>query len=104
MTVPARYTWTLVRGDDSTRVFTYEEPDGTPINITGYTVTLEVTRAGAQTDIAGVLTDPTNGVMTVTIPDATTDTWSSDCDYKLRLTSGGGVKTTILMGEIEVIQ
>lgn len=104
MTVPAQYTWELVRGDDSTRVFKYQDTTGSGINLTGYTVALEVTRAGVLSSIAGTLTDATNGVITVTIPNATTATWSSNPTFKLRLTSGGGAKTTILIGDFEVTQ
>lgn len=101
MTV-ARYTWEVVRGDDTTRIFIYKDLDGVVIPLTGYTANLEFTRAGVTTNYAGTIDAPL-GKITVTIGDADTATWSSNGTFKLRL-DNAGVKTTILVGTVEVIQ
>jgi hypothetical protein len=101
--VVAQYLWQLVRGDDSARDFIYKDAAGTVINLTGYTASLEVTRAGVISNITGTIDGP-NGKISITIPNATTATWSSNPSYKLRIISGGSIKTTILAGDFEVEQ
>jgi hypothetical protein len=104
MTVPARYTWELVRGDDSTRIITYQDPDGAAIDLTGFTAVLEVTRAGTQTDIAATITDAAGGEITAHIDHEVSEDWSSNGTFKLRVIDAADEVTTILMGDLEVIQ
>lgn len=97
------YTWELVRGDDTVRVFSYRDNNGNVISLTGVTASLEVTRSGVLSTIAGVV-NAALGKITVTITDTVTADWSSNPTFKLRLTDGGGLKTTIVTGTFEVIQ
>lgn len=103
MSAVPRYTWELVRGDDTARTFEYQDETGSPVDLTDYTANLEVTRAGVLTLHAATINEA-EGKITVEIDDAVTATWASDATFKLRLTSPDDVLTTILVGDIEVIQ
>lgn len=103
MSAVATYTWELVRGDDTSRVFTYRDANGNAVNLTGVTAALEITRNGAMSSVAGMV-NAALGKVTVAITDTVTTDWSSNPTFKLRLTDGGGLKTTILAGNFEVTQ
>ena len=66
-------TRNLFRGTDDSIVAVLLDDDGAPLDVTGYTVTLEVyassNRSDTPTSIAGTLTAATAGHVTFTIAD-----------------------------------
>jgi len=97
-------------GDDFSFEFTYEDSDGNAIDITGATI-----RFTAKYDITdddneaivqktAVLTDPSNGVFTITLTD--TDVVGPERIfgyYDIQLTESGGDTSTLVWGNIEFL-
>lgn len=95
------YTWKLVAGDDSTRVFQYQDADGTPIDLTGYTAALTYDVGLIEGSIVGTVNGPA-GTVTVSFPDTLTSTFLGNGSFRLRITSGGGLVTTLASGLLKV--
>jgi hypothetical protein len=75
-TVPTRQDIVVYRGVDTSVQVTVKNTAGTAVNLTGYSATLKVkdrllpAQGNPQLNVsyAATLTDPTNGVVTFTIP------------------------------------
>lgn len=87
-------------------VLTWRNPDGTPINLTGYTAEMRVaptkgatlvlhpTTANGQIALGGAL-----GTVTITVPASITESLNpGQYAYELDLTSGGGIVTRLVEG------
>lgn len=103
MTVP-RANFEVVRGDDVSLSYEYLDTlDQSPIDLTGYTVTFPIKR-GNQTVNPQVTLDGPNGKIFVHIDHSITESWSSDASYKLRVVTPDNEKTTLVVGDIKVVQ
>lgn len=90
---------------------TWKQPDGTPVNLTGYTARMQFRRNKRATEILfsgttsnGVITlGGAAGTISITIPAATTDDFSFNCAvYDIELESGGGIVYRLVEGSVEV--
>lgn len=99
----SEYTWRLVAGDDSTRVFEYKQPDGTPVDLTGYTAVC-VYDVGLISGSEDGTVDTATGKVTVTLPNALTVTFRGNGTFSVKLTSGGGQVSTLVYGPLVVKQ
>lgn len=98
-----QYTWRLVAGDDSTRVFEYRQSDDTAVDLTGYTALCLVDVGPVAQSVAGTI-DALAGKVTITLGTALTSTFRGNGDYRVRLTSGGGQVSTLVYGDLVVKQ
>ncbi len=99
MTCGTDYDWSLVAGDDSTRVFEYQDSNGDPIDLTGYTATLlyDVGVIGATIPAT---VDGVAGTVTAKLPDTVTDTFRGNGIFRLRIVAPGGDKLTLVAGRL----
>ncbi len=89
------------RGDTYANVLTIKNADGTPLNLTGYTVTLTVDRRKEPTDnttmvfqLTGTLTAPTEGKVSFTPSAPNAATAAGTYYYDIQLTDGSGAIKT----------
>lgn len=105
------YNTTIDQGADWFINFTYKQPDGTPVNITGYTAALQV-RTSPLAAVA-VLTLDTDAGLTITGVTGTIAAHATAAQttiipngkyaYDLEITAPGtGVVTRLVQGTIEV--
>lgn len=97
---------TIRKGDDYSHVVTITNTAG-PIDITGRTYTSQFRKIATQASPDGTftvaVTDGPAGELTITMPNATTTNLDVGC-YKWDLQeNSGGIITTILAGEVNVI-
>lgn len=95
----------VIRGDDFIKRFTWRS-DGTPINMTGYTIEFIVTANGVDTTYTTtpqVTLTGASGRVDILIEDAVTATWRGDGRYKLRVTSPTDIVTTLAAGMLRVV-
>lgn len=110
------YNMTIEQGTTFSLVVTAEQPAGTALNLTGYTVASQI-RKSYDSDLietfTTVVTDAAEGEITLSLTPAQTRSLvvrkSSNHDkpasfyvYDLEITSAGGVVTRLLEGRIEV--
>ena len=104
------YNTVIDQGADWFINFQYEQPDGTPVNLTGYTAALQVrTSPLAKT---AVLTLDTNAGLTITANTGTIAAHATAAQtavitngkysYDLEITSNVGIVTRLVQGTIEV--
>jgi hypothetical protein len=101
------------QGADFTAAFTYQDPDGVAINITGYQFTMAMVERKAGGDAAATwtsangdfaITSAASGTFTLTVPAAETATLvPGTYFYDLNATSSGAV-TALAQGPIIVDQ
>lgn len=105
----ATYNTTIDQGADWYINFTYENPNGTPVNITGYTAALQVrTSPLAKTTVlslttgAGITITGATGLIACHATAAqTTAITDGKYAYDLEIT-GSGIVTRIIQGTIQV--
>ena len=95
----------LKPGDDETRVFQYVDSSGNVVDITGYTAVWTGVVGSTTVTETGTVSG-SEGKVSVTVAD--TDTTSLGTAgvigyYDLKITSSGGVDTTIATGAIVMI-
>jgi hypothetical protein len=106
------YNTTIDQGADWYINFVYENPNGTPVNITGYTAALQMrTSPLAKTTVLS-LTSTGGGGLTITgatgtiaahaTAAQTTAITNGRYAYDLEITSGSGIVTRLVQGTIEV--
>ena len=101
------YGLTADQGATFEYVLTWTNPDGTPINLTGYTARMQIRRRTTSQQLVETLTTE-NGKITLGGEDGTITLNLSDEDtaamapaqhqYDLELVSSGGEVTRLLMG------
>jgi hypothetical protein len=105
------YTLRIVQGDTFKLQVNYQNPDGTPINMTGYTVVWYIAANGvvfSKTESTlGVFTPATGSMLLrLTSAETTTIPLGSSGSWYLRITdlaAGAGLGvTTIVAGPVEV--
>jgi hypothetical protein len=105
-----RYDIQLDQGETYTNVLTWRDASGTLVNLTGYTVAMKVRDPSVWSSVildvgglAGGLTlGGAAGTITITIPPANTAAlpYTGPLQYDLRVTSGSGVVTYLIQGQI----
>lgn len=106
MAAPAKQNLTVTRGDTLTLVVTMTSDGSTPIVITGRTYAAQVRTSpdasSASASFTCTITDGANGVLTCTIPAATTATLNPQVYvWDLQETASGTV-ATVLTGTVTV--
>jgi len=107
----ATYNISAYQGDTFTLQFTVDT-DGTPWNLTGYTAAMQVkpfatstTKILDLTSSSGITLGGVAGTVTVSVSAATMAAATAGRHvYDLKLTSGGGVTTTLLAGQFIILQ
>jgi len=103
------YNFTLDQGSTWTLQIIYNDPSGTPINLTGYTAEMQIRRK-FDSDTAVLTLSTSNGGITITGPTGTLDLVATDEQadidpglyvYDLEL-STGGVRTRLIQGTVTV--
>lgn len=102
------YFPSIVQGETWTRVIDWKDSDGDLVDLTGYSARLQFRRGSALVlELAsgdGITLGGTAGTITLTIDaEATADLEAGTLDFDLFLTSGSGVVTRILVGEVAVL-
>lgn len=106
------YVWRVIPGDDESRTFTYEDGEGNPVDLTGYTATI-TTDVGGHFEINGDLDsiisatidgDPETGRVEVVLSAEATALWKVEGHFHLTLTSPAGMDRTIVHGPIKVVR
>lgn len=102
----ARSRLIIEKGDTLSRVIDWDNPGGSAVNLTGYTVTctIEVGETiHTLTSGSGLTVDAAQGRITLTLTAAQTNEYDSQYGtWRLRVTSGSGVKTTLAEGLVFV--
>ena len=100
-----RHDFTVRQGETFTRAITYKNPDGTPVNLSGYTARMAVRKREGQ----GVLASPSitlggaSGTITPVIAASVTAAMPpGEHEYDLFVVSGGGVAACLLFGRFVV--
>lgn len=108
--LPAHHSFTIPQGTTWERVLEWQQPDGTPVNLTGYTgrmqvrdrqdqIVIELTTATGEITLGG-----TAGTVTLLLTDATTALLPTGIAmvYDLELESSGGEVTRLVQGNVGV--
>lgn len=112
--------YNIIQGDNFRLALTYTDPTGTPIDLSGYSVVMEVRdRPGSKNLFASATYIPASGSVAA-VSDGITVTSASGLinvdlsptktknfnipksAYQIQITSGGGIKTTVLNGWFNV--
>lgn len=108
-TSPGKYDFTIYRGCDFQRVFTYKDSSGALVNLTGYTANF-IARPSQNYGAdalslsvgSGITLGGAAGTITILISDAQTTALNDDeLVYSLKLTSGS-ITFPLLAGKINV--
>lgn len=100
----------VVQGDTFYISVTYQNPDGTNINLTEYSARMDVRDrpsgkilCASATSSSGIVIDPDEGNLSITFtPQQTRKFTTPSAAYQLKLISPAGVNTTILSGYFSV--
>jgi hypothetical protein len=103
------YNFTLDQGSTWTLQIVYNDSNGNPVNLTGYTAEMQIRRK-FDSDTAVLTISTSNGGITITGPTGTLDLIATDEQadidaglyvYDLEL-SIGGVRTRLIQGTVTV--
>jgi hypothetical protein len=107
---PGSHNFVIHQGATFSLEVTYQDANGDPINLTGYTARMHVRLKREDTDTLLVLTTENGRIalggaagtvtLTVTAADTAALDWTGPAVYDLELISGGGVVTRLLMGRV----
>lgn len=105
-----RYDFTIEQGAQFLRIFTWQNQDGTAIDLSSYTARMQIketkdstTNLVSLTSSSGITLGGSAGTITVTIGVATTATLSFDTAvYDLEMIDGSGTVTRLLEGEVRL--
>lgn len=103
---PASVDLRIYRGDTfEAQEFRWEQPAGTPVNITGYTVAAQIRlkpdAEDTEAEFECTITDAVNGKWTIEMADDVTEDLPKKTLYwDMQLTSPGGVTKTFAAGKI----
>ena len=105
------YNTTLDQGADWYINFTYQNSSGTPINLTGYTAALQLRSEPSDATAALSLSSPSSGIVItgatglVAVHASAAQTGALIAGtyyYDLELTSGTGIVTRLVQGQVVV--
>ncbi len=106
---PGTYNFTIYQGATFTYTLTWKDDAGTPIDITGFTAVLQFRESRDASTTFLTLSTAAGGITlggaagTITLAISATDTTAITVTggvYDLKLTSGAGVVTRLLEGEV----
>jgi len=96
------YNFPYDSGADVVAVLTWNNPDGSPVDLTGYSAALTYKAkngpAVTLTDTDGLTLGGSSGTISLDITGDTTATWQSSVSYDLFVTAPNGVITKLLYG------
>lgn len=105
------YNATIDQGATWSVTITYENPAGTPVNLTGYTAAMQI-RQQYSSDVADLTLTTANGGISITgatgkvvvnmTAAQTRDLEEGYYVYDLELTSTGGIVTRLIQGQFTV--
>ena len=103
--LPVALTLQLYQGDDFSFTIAVTNPDGSAMNLTGYSVSGQIKAKGSDTTALATftcaLTNPTGGIITVTLPAAQSLLVTTGAVFDIQMTSGAPVTiTTLVSGTI----
>ena len=105
------YNTVIDQGADWYINFTYKNPNGTPVNITGYSAALQIRTSPLAATAVLTLTSPSGGI---TITGATgllachatalqtSDITNGKYSYDIEITSPTGIVTRLVQGTVQV--
>lgn len=102
------HNFTIEQGATWSRDLTIKNPDGTPMNLTGFSARMQVRKdVDANTTLVelsttnGLITvTPLLGKLTLTLDAASTGSLTKGGVYDLEIISGGGEVTRIIEGQV----
>ncbi len=107
---PEMQSFPVMSGDQLSLPITVRDNDSALVNLTGGTGTFKMARSAQGTPVIDSeaspatatvdLTDPTNGLLTVTVPDENTDALLGDYYYECKFTDSAGREAVIARGWI----
>lgn len=107
----ARYDFKLNQGADTALPIVLKDCKGTAIDLSGYTVAMQIRRFKASTDAIDTLgtddgrivMEPADGKFTLTFPHQITEAYPvAKLVYDIEITSGDGEITRVLEGSVTV--
>lgn len=102
------YDFTIEQGTDFSKTLTWQNPDGTPINLTGWTAACQIrSRAGVLIVdflISGsIVINGTAGTVTLTLPNSVTTGLKFDtAKYDIKLTTSLSSKERLVQGIVRL--
>ena len=104
--LPAAVDLELYRGDDfGPQEFIWEQPAGTPVDITGYTITAQIRTSADDTAILAsftcVITSAALGKWTIALTDVETNLLPRSAYWDMQLKSPGGFTRTFAAGKVK---
>ena len=107
-----RHDFTHTAGDTFRRQIEWTEPDGTAVDMTGYTAAMQVrdrsggtvwaSSSGAGASLTITIATPANGIMVVA--GTISQTTPAVGVWDLQVTSGGGEVYTLVSGSFTVVE
>lgn len=93
------------KGETFTLNMLFKDSLGVPVNLTGHSVDLQVTKAGAGTAVGTYpATVDSSGNITIVVEDETTDTWPvGKLAYVVKHTTPDGTEKWLVYGALTVI-
>ena len=99
------------RGDDIQLTLNVTDPDGVVVDITGATIVFTLKAdpeldpdSSALIQQTAALTDPTNGVALIMVPNGDTDITPGNYHYDFELLDSAGKVTTLIASTVNVLQ
>ncbi len=104
------YDYTVEQGATFIRVFTWNNPNGTPVDLTGYTARMQIRQSVVSPTyyyqaLSGgdIVLGGSAGTITLTIPAPTSAAWTFIKGvYDLELQSPSGIVTRLVQGNVTV--
>lgn len=107
----AQVDFNIYQGDDYLHSFIWQDDQGTPIDLTGYSARLQVRRKASDTefileitDLDGITLGGVAGTVDIQIPGAETAKITKASVYDLELTDASGTVITLTAGNVCIFQ
>lgn len=107
----ATLDFTIEQGATFSRVLTWKDGNGDPVDLTGYSARMQArgtmmapsTFIDINTSNGGIVLGGSDGTITLTVSASTTDAIGENAGvYDLELESGSGVVTRLLQGNVAI--
>lgn len=105
------HNFTIEQGTTHRMTFLWEDSNGVPINLTGYTARMQARKGYNASDVLfdastanGMITlTPATGEVLIVLPESVTSTFKwPQALYDIELTSSDGTVTRLLQGSIDI--
>lgn len=105
--LPAPVNLSLYAGDDFAFTISVANPDGSAMDLTGYTVAAQIRATPTSSTVLGsftctLVTPPTGGIISCALPNTVTATLASGGAFDVQMTSGASTITTLVAGTVTV--